>query len=338
MIFLSAITAVSGLLVGSPAVVVGSMVIAPIVGPVLTVSVGAVTGDREMLLHSVWLQAAGLGVAVGGAAAFSYGLQLSGFFPRTLDVASIDLIALRVAPNLVTVAIGLAAGAAGAFGLTTNGPTSLIGVMIAAALIPAATVGIAAAWSEYRLAVGSLALLLLTMILINVGTAAVLRRFYGPGRKGWLSRSQSSFERLATVGTILALAVLVAIVGVGAYQQIAFERTVNTEIETTFDRPEYGDTAPVTVRIQYIGDSFGSPALVTVVASWTADGSDPPTIADDLNRRITETTDREVAVRVRFQEYHRAGGGATESVSVGDRAVRGDIESPHRERIYKLEV
>ena len=45
----------------------------------------------------------------------------------------------------------IAAGSASAFGVTTKGPTSLIGVMIAAALIPAAgTVGIAVVWVFLR--------------------------------------------------------------------------------------------------------------------------------------------------------------------------------------------
>lgn len=304
MIFLSAIIAVAGLLIESPAVVVGSMVIAPIVGPVLTATVGAVTGDQEMFLHSIWIQAAGLAVAIVGAGVFSYGLQLAGFFPRTLDITSIDLIALRVAPNLVTIAIGLAAGVAGAFGLTTKGPTSLIGVMIAAALIPAAaTVGIAAAWNEYRVAVGSLLILVLTMILINTGSFAVLRRYYSPDKEGWLFSSKSSRERAAVIGTALALVVLLAVVGVASYQQIVFERTVNMEIQDTFG--EYDDAEVVAVRIQYSRGSFGSPETITVLASRTADGSDPPMIADELDRRISGVTDRGVDVRVRFQEYQR---------------------------------
>lgn len=305
MIFLSSIIAVAGLLIESPAVVVGSMVIAPIVGPVLTASVGAVTADRKMLLHSVWIQAAGLTVAIVGAGAFSVGLQLAGFFPSTLDISSLDLIGVRIAPNFVTIAIGLSAGAAAAFGLTTEGPTSLIGVMIAAALIPAAaTVGIGAAWNEYRIAVGSLVLLLLTMILINAGAFVVLRRFYNLEQEEWLFSSRSFIGRLAVVGTALVLVVLVVLVGVASYQQIALERTINAETQDTFD--EYDEAKLVTVRIQYSSGPFGSPETITVLASRTADGSDPPMIADDLNRRVTEATDRNVDVRVRFQEYQRA--------------------------------
>ena len=307
MIFLSAIIAVAGLLVGSPAVVVGSMVIAPIVGPVLTAAVGAATGDREMLVRSVWIQAAGLGVAIVGAGLFSYGLQLAGFFPASLDLTTINLIALRVAPSFAAVVVGLTAGGAAAYGLVTKGPTSLIGVMIAAALIPAAaTVGIATAWAEYRVAVGSLLLLLVTIIVINVGSFAVLWWMaYRPEESGWVLPSQRPVQWVLVVGTIVVLVASVAVVGVASTQQIAFERTVNEAVHETLDGGEFEDTDPVEIQIEYSGvGPFDSPETVTVTVSHTADG-DKPDVADALDRRIASATDREVAVRVRFIEYQR---------------------------------
>lgn len=323
MIFLSAVIAVAGLLVESPAVVVGSMVIAPIVGPVLTAAVGAVTGDREMLLHSIWIQAAGLAVAIVGATAFSYGLQVAGFFPVSLDVSTIDLIALRLAPNFVTIVIGLSAGAAGAYGLTTKGPTSLIGVMIAAALIPAAaTTGIAAVWGEYRIAIGSLLLLLLTMVVINGGAFAVLWWLeYRPETEGWLLPSERSTRWFLVVGTALVLLVFVGFIGVATYQQIDFERTVTAEVDRAFDDSEYEDAVPVAIRIQYSGvGPFGAPETITITVSRTADGSDPPQIAGELERRITESTGREIDVRVRFIEYQQP--------DEGDRSAAVGINPP----------
>ncbi|SFG81470.1 TIGR00341 family protein [Halopelagius inordinatus] len=318
MIFLSAVIAAGGLLVDSPAVVVGSMVIAPIVGPVMTASVGAVTGDRKMLANSIWIQAAGLVTGIVAAGAFSYVLLALGFVPSTLDITSVELIGLRISPGFVTMVVGLTAGAAGAFGITTKGPTSLIGVMIAAALIPAAaTVGIALAWGEYRIAVGSLLLLLVTVLLINLGAFAVLLQFYGPDEKGWLFPSDAPRKRrLLLVGTALAVVLVAGVVGVAAGQQLLFERTATGVVEDTLSQPEYGDTEPVAVRFEY-GDGFfpGPPETVTVVASRTAGGGDPPSVAGELDRRITEVTGRDVAVRVRFQEYQRSESNASRSLS-----------------------
>ena len=258
-----------------------------------------------MLIHSIGFQAAGLLVATVAAGAFAFALQLAGFFPSTLDITSIELISLRLSPSLVTVAVGLAAGAAGSFGLMTKGPTSLIGVMIAAAIVPAAaTVGIAAAWSEYRIVVGSALLLVATMVVINGGAFAVLRRYYRPDRSGWLVPSHSGGAR-RVLGVLVVVALVVSAAGVGAYQQVTFERTATTEVERTL-ATEYDDLEPVAITVQYVGLALDSPPTVTVVASRPAEGEPPPTLAAELDRRITEATDRRVRVRVRFREFQRS--------------------------------
>ena len=306
MLLLSSIIATGGLLVGSSAVVVGSMVIAPIVGPVLTAAVGGVTGDEEMLLHSVWMQAAGLLVALAGATAFGLGLQVVGVFPSTLAVTSLDLIGLRVAPTTVTLAVGLASGAAAGYGLTTKGPTSLIGVMIAAALIPAgATVGIALAWGEFRVAAGAALVLLVSLLLVNLGAYAVLRRFYDAS--GSLLPTSASLRRRFTVGVTAVLVVaLLGAVGVATAQQLAFESTVNEQVSATFEQPAYGDLSVVSVTTEYESRVFDSPATVTVVATGERD-TPPPGLADAVQRRLAAATDREVAVRIHVETYQRAG-------------------------------
>lgn len=101
----------------------------------------------------------------GRAWLFSALIAAGGFPPETLAITSLDLISVRLSPGVLSAAIGLAAGAAAAFGLTTSGPTSLIGVMIAAAPIPAvATSGIAIVCSEPRVAVGSFLLLVVGLV------------------------------------------------------------------------------------------------------------------------------------------------------------------------------
>ncbi|WP_253738283.1 DUF389 domain-containing protein [Halohasta salina] len=307
MIFLSAVIAVVGLLMDSPAIVVGSMVIAPIVGPVLTATVGAVTGDRRMLLDSIWLQAGGLAVAVAGAALFSGVVYFTGFMPQQLAITSIELIGVRLSPGLLSVTVGLAAGAAGAFGLTTKGPTSLIGVMIAAALIPAAaTTGIAVVWRESRLAVGSLLLLVVTMVLINLGAFLVLVAMgYRPDASGWLLGSASRRETVAVVSTAVAIGVVVGTVGVGTAQQMAFDRQVATEVDGLAQQSDYRSVDPVAVRTEYSDDTLlGQPETVTVHFAYTGSG-DPPAIAAELEARISTATGEPVTVRTRFTDYNR---------------------------------
>ena len=119
MIILSAVVATAGLFLDTPAVVVGSMVIAPIVSPVVTADVGAVRNDRDMLVESLHMQLIGLVVAILVAAAFAWLLQEASVVPAGFDIAQMELLRACIAPSTLALAVGLTAGAAGAYGLAT---------------------------------------------------------------------------------------------------------------------------------------------------------------------------------------------------------------------------
>lgn len=177
MTTLSAVVATAGLLLDAPTIVVGSMVIAPQVGTAMTTGVGIVVADRTMIADGLRSQALGLVVAVFGAALFGLGLKSTAFVPAALDLATTEQIGQRISPGLLSLAVGLCAGAAGVFGLATALPISLVGVMIAVALIPAAAAtatGIGLAWGLPAIAAGALTLLLVNVVSINVTTVTVL--------------------------------------------------------------------------------------------------------------------------------------------------------------------
>jgi uncharacterized membrane protein len=127
MTALSALVATAGLLLDSPAIVVGSMVIAPLVGASLMASVGLTLGDRAMVRSGVRSQVAGLALVVCAAAAFGLALRTVQFVPPVLDVTVISQISSRTTPGLLSVVVALCAGAVGAFGLATEPPVSLVG-------------------------------------------------------------------------------------------------------------------------------------------------------------------------------------------------------------------
>ncbi|UPW02160.1 TIGR00341 family protein [Halorussus gelatinilyticus] len=308
MIFLSAIIATAGLLLDSPAIVVGSMVIAPMVGPVLTASAGAVTGDRRMLVDSIKMQALGLVVATVSSLAFGYLLKSFSFVPQ-LQITALAQISSRVAPSLLTVAVGLAAGSASAFGVTTKGPTSLIGVMIAAALIPAAaTTGVAVIWGFPVVAAGSLVLLLVSLVGINVAAFATLwylgYRPNGFDRKLWAAESR----REAAILAVSVLAVLIVVVGAsyGTYQQITYQRTINQEVSSVLDNSAYNNLTYVSTNTEYAftGGRLESES-VTVTVSRTSD-REYPQLATRLQRRIDAATTQNPSIRVHFVDYEVA--------------------------------
>jgi uncharacterized hydrophobic protein (TIGR00341 family) len=323
MILLSAIIATAGLLVDSAAVVVGSMVIAPFVGPVLTAAVGGVTGDREMLRDSIVLQAVGVAVALVSSLAFGYVLKTFAFVPP-LNITALGQISSRAAPGLMTIAVGLAAGAASAFGLSTKGPTSLIGVMIAAALIPAAgTVGIAVVWGYPVIAIGSLLLLLISIVGINVAAFVTLwyldYRPNGFDRELWNPRESTGTVTFAL--GVLVLFVVVAGAGVATYQQITYERTVNQEVSSVLDNSEYANLTYVSTNTEYaFTDGWFESESVTVTVSRTSD-KEYPELANRLQRRLTAATGQNPSVRVHFVDYAVANSSQTSLTRPHSRTV-----------------
>ncbi|WP_122090330.1 DUF389 domain-containing protein [Halalkalicoccus subterraneus] len=303
LMVLAAWIATAGLLTDSPAVVVGSMVIAPIVGPALTASVGAVTGDREMLGASIRLQAVGLAAAIVGAAGLAAVVRWGMFAQPDLALGSIELIGVRTAPTLLALVAGTAAGAAAAFGLTTKGPMSLIGVMIAAALIPtAAATGIAIAWRDPVIAAGTALLLVITLVAINLaGMVVLLVLGYRPAR----SLLEGSWTSAKTLLAIVLLVSVIGLAGVATAGQMGHERTVNQAVHAELG--EYENVTAVTVRSEY-GDlsALTGPETVTVVASYDGEGDPPGGVATGIETRLDDRTDRPVTVRVRFQEYQTA--------------------------------
>ncbi|WP_306052967.1 DUF389 domain-containing protein [Natronococcus wangiae] len=333
LMVLSALIATVGLLEDSPAIVVGSMVIAPVVGPVLTASVGGLTGDRRMVTDSLRMQAIGLAVAVLAAAALGLVLQAFRFSPPVIDLGTIDLIGVRLAPNTLALIVGLAAGAAGGIGLTTKGPMSLIGVMIAAALIPtAAASGIGFVWDRPLIGIGTLALLIVTIVAINAACFAALWVLYRPplGSDGGVLDFRSSREAAIVIAVLAVLATVVVATAGASIQQIAFERNVTDAVHDVVDDPARENLTVVAIRSEYADPSpFTAPQSVTVVLSDTnpAD-SPPPDLADEIADEIESRTDQSVTVRVRFVEYQETTAAEPERLGArGDHSSRIDVRA-----------
>ena len=92
MTIMSVVVATAGLLLDSPAVVVGSMVIAPLIGPALGASVGTVINDRALFRRGIKLQAIGLGVGVITAAIFAIIVRTTGLVPPMIDLLAVSEI------------------------------------------------------------------------------------------------------------------------------------------------------------------------------------------------------------------------------------------------------
>ena len=304
LMVLSAVIATAALLLDSPAVLVGSMVIAPLVSPVITAAVGAITGDRGMFTKSIGRQLGGVVIAVAAATLTGLGFQALSVVPTPLALPTIELFSLRLSPSVIALVVGVASGAAGAVAFVTRGTTELVGVMIAAALVPAAAaVGIGIAWGNRSVILGTSALLLATLVLINAGMAGTIALLgYRPrGSAEMLSRRPAALA----IGVSL-LVVVATVAGVGGH--VAYATTAKGAVEDVVEQPRFAALEVVSIGVQYAGPGANAPATVSVLLSHPASASvNESAVSSALSRRIAAETDRPTAVDLQVETHYRSG-------------------------------
>jgi uncharacterized hydrophobic protein (TIGR00341 family) len=315
MTVVSAVVATAGLLLDDAAVIVGSMVIAPLIGPAMATAVGTVVDDGSMFRRGVKLQALGLGSAVVAATLFAALMRVTNTVPPGTDVLMIEQISIRLAPGLLALVVALGAGVAGGVSLATGVSAALVGVMIAAALVPPlGVIGIAIAWGRPAPVFSASVLVLVNTLSINL-TALVVLWHMGYRPDHWFREDDA---RLATqkrvgalVAAILVLSTFLGVVTYDSYRTATFEGEVRGDIEELLDQPQYDRLTLLDVRFRY-DDPVPprQPTRVTVVVGQPT-GEPAPTLARPLERRIDDALDalalpgpldppEDVRVRVRY--------------------------------------
>ena len=166
LIVLSAMISTLGLLQNSVAVIIGAMLVAPLMTPILAVSLGTVHGDVRLL--QLALESTLKGVALAVAVAVGVVL-LTPQSDLTLEMMA------RTHPTLLDLIVALASGAAGAYAIARKEvAAALPGVAIAAALVPPlCVVGAGIALARSDVAGGALLLFVTNLIAISLAGAIV---------------------------------------------------------------------------------------------------------------------------------------------------------------------
>jgi len=160
LIALSCVVAANGLIRDSAAMVIGAMVIAPILGPNVGLSLATTLGDIHLLKRS--LKSILYGFSLGMFLSILMGL----FIPINPDVSE---IASRTHVSFADIALGLAAGVAGCLSFTRGISAAVIGVMVAVALLPPmVATGLLLGSGYYDLAWGAALLTLTYIICVNL--------------------------------------------------------------------------------------------------------------------------------------------------------------------------
>jgi uncharacterized hydrophobic protein (TIGR00341 family) len=201
---LSTLVAAVGLLSSSVAVVIGAMVIAPLLGPNVALSLSATLGDTDMAWDA--LKANGAGVTTALIISVLAGTFLS-VDPTVPEIAGRTDVALG------DIVLALAAGAAGTLAFTQGLSTAVIGVMVAVALLPPlVTAGLLLGAGETHLAYGAFLLMAVNVTCVNLaGVVTFLAQRVRP-RTWWEAERASGAVKVAVaswIGMLILLALLI---------------------------------------------------------------------------------------------------------------------------------
>ena len=166
LVFLSAAIATFGLITDSTAVIIGAMLVAPLMSPILGLSLASVAGKRNMFERAVGALIRGVLLSVALAAVISW---LSQLLPFDLLTTLPGEVLARTRPSPIDLGIALAGGAAAAYALAqAQLSAALPGVAIATALMPPlCTVGIGISLKSPEIALGAFLLFITNLVTIS---------------------------------------------------------------------------------------------------------------------------------------------------------------------------
>lgn len=276
------VIAAFGIISDSTAVVIGAMLVAPLMTPLMGTSLSLVMGWPRRASMSA-------GVALGGVIlAVVLSAIAGGILSWELDPATNSQIASRITPNLIDMIIAIAAGGAGAFALSRPDVSdALPGVAVAIALVPPlAVAGLMIEAGDGSSAFGALLLFATNMVaILLVGAVVFLLTGVVPisnlvTRRVWIRNA-------TTLIGILALGVLVilGITSEGLKTQ-AFDRTGVEEVIDEWIEDQPLQLVSLTV----------SPDEVEIVVV----GADQPIEVEPLGTSIERRLRRDVVTTVRW--------------------------------------
>jgi uncharacterized hydrophobic protein (TIGR00271 family) len=193
LMMIAALIAAVGILLDSPVLIVGAMVVGPEFGPIAGFCVATVQRRRDLAIHSASALGVGFVAAIAVTVAWSLLFRWTGLdsdgpgdvHPFTAFISD---------PDFFSVFVAYLAGTAGVISLTSAKSGALIGVLISVTTTPAmANIGVAAAyedWSEFGGASAQLGLNVAALALGGIARLYVQRRVYAVRLKRHLAASE----------------------------------------------------------------------------------------------------------------------------------------------------
>jgi uncharacterized hydrophobic protein (TIGR00271 family) len=292
LIVLSTLIAAFGLVANSVAVIIGAMLIAPLMTPILAVSASLLLADiRRLLVNAVVLLAGTVLAIVTAMGATWIGLQSL----TTAEGLPSEILA-RTEPSLIDLGVAVAAGLAGGYVVThPRASASLPGVAIAVALVPPlATTGITFQLGAGEEAAGALLLFATNLFAIVLAAIAVMLA------SGFIPIDiRRRGIRSARIGLIVSLLLVIA---VGIPLAVHTVDTIEDQRFTRTVAQEVANWDPNSEIVSLTADVLSSERAEVELTVATTSVDAPPAwrLADSLSAATGRVV--EISVRFRFEE------------------------------------
>ncbi len=247
LLILATIIATAGIIGDSTASVIGAMIVAPLMTPIMATAAALIMGNMNRAVNRLLLVIVGVLTVV--FLSWLLGVVYSGYLSFTDN----SQIVARVSPRLIDLVAALASGAAGAFCLSRDDVAdSLPGVAIAISLVPPlCVVGLALSAGEMEAAMGALLLFVTNFLAIILAGGAVLG-ILGLNRAAQIEVKGTA--RRKAFALVIAAVLLVAIPLLITGRQAT--RDAYTESLTQEVAEEWADGSQYRVRqVRAAGDS-----------------------------------------------------------------------------------
>ena len=246
LVILSGSIATLGLINDSPAVIIGAMLVAPLMSPILGVGLGSITADTNLARNALSALVRGALLAILLSALLTLSNVYLPFVPSLLEIP--DEILNRTQPTPNDLIIALAGGLAAAYSMAQpHLSAALPGVAIATALMPPlSTIGIGIALGRWDIAGGATLLFLTNAITIAFAATLV---FFLEGFVPSIERTNGKFPKTLIIAGLLTAVLLIPLTILGArlVTQSQENRLINNLIKTEISEIENAEMLDLTI-------------------------------------------------------------------------------------------
>lgn len=274
LMVLATLLAVFGLFANSTPVIIGAMILAPLMGPIISMALGTLRQDEGLMLVSSRSIAVGTGLAMGCAMVATW------FIPLTTINSE---IAARISPTLLDLGVAVVSGIAGAYAhARAEVAKSLAGVAIAVALVPPlAVAGIGLGWLDLTVFWG--AFLLFLTNLVGIILAAVITFMF-------LGYSPFHRARRGLVLTITLAAILCIPLAISFSHMVAEHRIVQQLDGIVLNE----------VKLRDVSVRPGSPLRIslTLVSGSAVDNASMDRVKQQIEQKLQQPVELEIGIKV----------------------------------------